>query len=338
MAHLNSSLLTDLAAPTQTTKPTANPGFNGALIIQEASDRETIWRWNGTLWKAVSGNAIRGSADPTNAVTPDYQGQEFWDSTADKKYYADGTTSADWKAAGSSSGGGGGGGSTGSTLNQGLVGVWRLNNLEDAIGLASLRNTNNNVTFKPGRVGLAAFFQRSQYAILQADTNVPYTRIATPNIDWTFSCWVKLNSIPSSGSPMTAVSKEHYTGIDWYLQYNHQESRFEFAIGSETAVAAYVNGTNFGAAQAQTWYPVRVWNDVTLNRAGLQIGGSTPNYEVHNGTAFAKDGTYMNFGASVAYGAEAFWDGGIDAAHQWDRLLTDSEWTEFMTGVEYPFI
>ena len=204
-----------------------------------------------------------------------------------------------------------------------LVSWWELNEESgeraDAHGSNDLTD-NNTVLYAAGKQGNAGDFEEVNVEYLSHADNAS---LSTGNIDFTFGCWVKMESDP--GSHMYIISKYATVGNGEYaLNFNTTTNRFEFFICDGSALGT-VTANQLGAPATGTWYYVIVWHDATNSLVGVQVNNGTAD------TAAAgrnpQDGSDVfrigNYGGASAIS----WDGLIDEVGFWKRLLTASEKT-----------
>lgn len=94
-----------------TEKPITSPGeFDRKQLIQYRQNGINVWVWNSTAsaWEGGQWRVMSDASSPAGVVAPDFAGQQFYDTSTNKMWYAEGTTNSDWVDFAAGSGGGGG--------------------------------------------------------------------------------------------------------------------------------------------------------------------------------------------------------------------------------------
>lgn len=111
---MDHSLLVNTRLAIVTEAPTVAPAAGEAQTkVQLFSGGVFAWIWNatGTVWEGCNWRAARGAGTPIGSVTPLFVGMEYYNTSANKMYYATGFTNTEWVDYGYTVSGGGGGGS-----------------------------------------------------------------------------------------------------------------------------------------------------------------------------------------------------------------------------------
>lgn len=222
-----------------------------------------------------------------------------------------------------------GGGAAPSTLLDGLVAYWTMNeaagsNRADSVG-SSTAVLNGTVGSVAGKIGNAARFNSNVANYLSVTDN---PTINTSGISYTVAFWFKFNG----------------TGLQGILGKNTGGAIREFLVdwdGSNVRMWVY-GGAGFSIASApisspntSTWYAFRGWYDYAANKVWSQVDdGAAGSANGPTGGSNVGD-SLLRFGV---------WDGlnrpgncDLDGVGFWRRVLTDAEWIEFRAGKEYPF-
>ena len=212
-----------------------------------------------------------------------------------------------------------------------LVAYWPLDeasgNALDSHGDNHLTDTNT-VTSASGKVNTARSFA--------ADSSQYFTRtsgsdLSTGDIDFTISVWFKLGI---GGTPFKEIISK------WTLLDTPQRE-FELGIFSGT-LSWYVRNAlgNFQLSISSSlttgvWYHVVCWHDSVNNQMGATLNNGAPvTTDIPSGPTANPTGSFTIGGLQSAL----FWDGQIDEAGFWKRLLLPAERTELYNdgnGLEY---
>jgi hypothetical protein len=195
-------------------------------------------------------------------------------------------------------------------LTDNLVAYWKLNEVS-------------------GTVGNAASFSSSYLSC--ADNPA----VSAGDIDFTFTCWVKATTL--TGFPV--VASKGWDGssganAEWAIYYNTDLMAFNVSGSGHTEA---VNASNAGSLNLNTWYFIAVWHDSVNKFIGIQINNFTSNTQAHY--YGVNDGT-SPFCLGNAPSFPLYWNGLIDEAGFWKRVLTPEERTKLYNGgvgLTYPF-
>lgn len=211
-----------------------------------------------------------------------------------------------------------------------LVSYWKLDEASgdraDSHGSNTLTD-NNTVTSATGVINSAADFESTNSETLSHTSNSDFQ---TGDIDFTWTCWVKLESKPNHMGIISKYSDE-YT-----IWFESASDRFEFFVGTGALGAARVTANNFGAPSLGSWCFIVAWHDSVNNVVGIQVNNGTANTVSHSGGITANSNGFVmgNVNSSFPY------DGLIDEVGYWKRILTTQEKTDLYNGgagLAYPF-
>lgn len=218
----------------------------------------------------------------------------------------------------------------GSSLLNGLVASWKLDNLNDSVGGNTLTN-NNTATFSTGKVGNAVYLVEASSQSLSIADNAD---LSTGDIDFTIAFWVWLDTKTAT---RWFVGKSNNFGADdveYASWYNNSIDRFRFTVNN---YVVQVTADNFGSPPTSQWICVIVWHDAAANTINIQVNDGTVNSASHSG------GT-SDTGQAFRIGADnepaLFHDGRVDNMNFAKRVWTAGERTYFYnsgTGREHPF-
>jgi hypothetical protein len=196
---------------------------------------------------------------------------------------------------------------------------------------------NNTVTSVAGKVGNAAFFVGANNEWL---SHLDSTELSRGNFDWTFVCWSKATG-PLSPNMVIASQWSLTPGNQrsWRLWYNASIGRYEFEVsGNGTATQALADSA-FGSPPTNVWHFHVVIHDSTNNIISIQTQAGPPNTLAYTLGVFDSTGPFDIGGRGTA-GSDG-WDGAIDEAGLWDRVLTTTEISYLYNsgnGRTFPFL
>ena len=225
-------------------------------------------------------------------------------------------------------------------LADNLIAYWTLDeasgNAIDAHGSNDLTETSGTIDAASGKVGGARDFEAGDTEWFEIADN---TDLSTGDIDFTFACWVRAETLAS----FPCIAQKGWSGLasadrEWVLYYNTTSSRFVMEKGAGTA-AVSVTASNFGAASTATGYFVVIYHDSVNDIIGISVNAGTPN-TTSTSTGVNNGNRAFVLGASTV-GQSLYWDGVIDEAGFWKRVLTSDERTELYNignGRDYAYI
>lgn len=201
-----------------------------------------------------------------------------------------------------------------------LISVWHLEegsgNRADAYGTNTLTD-NNTVISNSGKVVTAGQFTAANSEYLSVTDNASLSMNST---DFTIAAWVYADSL---GQNRFFLTKDDLSGQREYgLYYLASTGKFRFYVGNAAGTVSEVEDTSTTVA-AGTWYLVIGWHDDTNNTINIQVNNATAVSTAY--TSDVKDGTADFVLGRV--GTTAYWNGMIDEATVWKRVLTAGERT-----------
>ena len=222
-----------------------------------------------------------------------------------------------------------------STLNNGLVAVWKLEETSgtrnDSKGSNHLTD-NNTVLSAAGKLGTAADFEATNSEYLSIADN---TDLSTGDIDFTFAFWVRLES---KAANMFFATKQAGAGSrEFNTQYNSAADRFRFGVSNDGTATVNIDANAFGSPSTATLYFIIVWHDATANTINIQVNDGTVNSTSHTTGVFNSTAAFTIGATSVP---ASYHDGLIDNVYFWKRVLTTDERTALYgngNGKDYPF-
>jgi len=198
------------------------------------------------------------------------------------------------------------------------AGVW-----DDAHGPYNL-DRSNPLASGTGRVGQGADFEGSSLARLDA-----FVFPSPGDTDFTFACWVKLESKIGSGNDAIFCKHTGSSG-EYFLDRGATADRFRWTVYSSSGFvgATTINANTLGSPSIGVWYLIIVDHDSVANTISIQVNNGTI-----DSTAYSA-GVYSTTGA-LKIGADTFGavlDGVIDQMGYWARTLTTGERTQLYNG------
>lgn len=230
-------------------------------------------------------------------------------------------------------------GAAASTLNNGIVAYWKLNeasaaNRADSVGSITLTNpVGLTIEGVSGKLSNAAEFDQADGDHLFSAAD-PAAVDFTGNQDFTVACWVQIKA-GTLNQRRTFVAKYESAGqAQWYLQArNSPSARLLFGV-NDAEIEAIAN--NYGVPAEDTWIFMVCWHDATADTVNIQINNGTADSTAHS--AGIEDSTsIVRVGRLTTAG---YLDGMVDEIGVWNRVLTSGERTELYnsgTGKTYPF-
>ena len=217
-----------------------------------------------------------------------------------------------------------------------LVSHWRLN--ESSGNRADAHGTNTlipaiGVGNGTGLLGTCANFDVTAGKI--ALTLASNTSVQTGDIDFTAALWVNALTFDSTGSTEVSwiLSKRDGTKHEFQLQWRGTAGggpaapRFRWGVFNESASQSQVDANNLGTPATGTWYFIIVWHDSVNDVIGIQVNNGTANTAAHStGVAASNSPVYFS-GRPGSVAADDHWDGRMESASLWKRILTTAEKT-----------
>jgi hypothetical protein len=161
-------------------------------------------------------------------------------------------------------------------------------------------------------------------------TDASQSGLSPLSSDFSVSVWVKFESLPG-GSALAIIGQDDYgtgtsTDRSWLLSYLTTTNRFTFYLFGGASFTA-VEADNFGAASTGTWYHIVATYDATAQETSIQVDGGSANTLSHT---IGTNNSTTDFGIALQLNnsvAESTFDGVIQAAGIWSRVLSDAERT-----------
>ena len=216
-----------------------------------------------------------------------------------------------------------------------LIAYWSLGeasgNAIDAHGSNDLTDTNT-VGSAAGIISNARDFEASNTEYFTIADN---TDLSAGDIDFTIQIWAYAETLASF--PVLVRKGGYESDPEYVLFYNTTANRMVFSAASAASGANYteVAANNFGAMSTSTWYCVHAWHDSVNNQLGIAINAGTPNTLSYSVGVYDGPGAF-EIGASSQQ--TLYWDGLLDEAAFWKRVLTSDERTDlYNSGAARPY-
>jgi len=217
-----------------------------------------------------------------------------------------------------------------STLLTGLVSWWSLDEASGSRADSHGSNTltdNNTVTQAAGKIGNAGQFTTATAEYL----SVAAGHGLGGGTSFTAAAWVYPDTIISNGGILRVGSGNGITTHDWLLAT--QSTYFKF-FKSYDSTWEQLNAATYGAPALSTWQFVMAEYDIATKTLGIQINNGTKDTATHTGTTATPSQPF-----EIGRYHTSEWNGRIDEAAFWSRLLTTEEKAELYnsgTGIAYP--
>jgi hypothetical protein len=205
-----------------------------------------------------------------------------------------------------------------------LISYWPLDetgNAIDAHGSNDLTETGGTIDSVAGVITNARDFEATDTEYFTIADN---TDLSTGDIDFTISCWVKLES----NVAMDFVSKFISTGDqrEFRLGYAiNTANRFQWILSSAGTSATTVTTTanGFGTPTLGVWYHIVAWHDTTNNEHGISVNSGTPNTTSDSNGVFDSTSPFQL--GWIGVGTTTYFDGCMCEVGFWKRVLTSTE-------------
>lgn len=189
---------------------------------------------------------------------------------------------------------------------------------------------NATVTQAVGKVGNAALFTAANSEFL---SHADVADLSTGDIDFSFVGWIYPTNL--SGTHMAAAQLAGGT-VGWQLFTNGTTLQFDVGDGGAGVIGSAVWGS---ALSTNTWYFVVAWHDAAANQVGISVNNGTPVTAATTGAAGDSTAAFT-LGERAVVGSQLFWDGRLDEAGWWKKVLSSTErgWLyNSGNGCTYPF-
>ncbi|OGH33280.1 MAG: hypothetical protein A3A47_01410 [Candidatus Levybacteria bacterium RIFCSPLOWO2_01_FULL_37_20] len=211
-----------------------------------------------------------------------------------------------------------------SSLSDGLVGYWKMDeasgNRSDSSGNGNTLTDNNTVTANPGKFGNAGQFTSANTETLSIADN---STVSTGDIDFTISAWVYMDT---KSTDHVAVGKWNDTGsgYDFAIQYLQSSDRFRFVVFPSGGSQTNLEASSFGSPSTSTWHFIMVWHDSVNNTLNIQVNNGTVDSLAHT-TGVRDSGSAFVIGGLNT--SQQPWNGRIEEVRFYKKVLSAAERT-----------
>ena len=215
-----------------------------------------------------------------------------------------------------------------------LISYWKLDESSgdraDSQGTNTLTD-NNTVASATGKINLGADFEAGNPG--ESLSHADNTSLSTGDIDFSVSCWIKVESFDLTGSiACKGDNLGDEAATEWAL-YVNSSNELHFRVGK--------NGSGFGdvawssTISTATWYHVVAWHDSVNNQVGIVVNAGTA--ATASWSAGVNDTTNPFYMGSDGSGDRQY-DGLVDEFGFWKRVLTSLEISQlYNAGAGLPF-
>ncbi len=214
-------------------------------------------------------------------------------------------------------------------LTDNIVGAWceAAAPTTDESGNGETLTDHGTVGTTTGKVGTAGNFGTG--GSTKYLSHVDDAALSTGDIDFTFAAWVNLSATSKAYASIFGKADAGDSAEEYYLIYRSGVSAFEFAVKQ---AAGMIRATNFGAASTATWYHVVAWHDSVNDLVGISVNAGTPNTASYSGGVTDQTSGFAVGTLGQYVDASSTWDGLINQAAMWKRVLTSGERTSLYNG------
>lgn len=177
---------------------------------------------------------------------------------------------------------------------------------------------NNTVTSNPGKFSNAGQFTNANSEYLSISDNAD---LSTGDIDFTVAAWVYMDTKAALRYIMAKAGAAGFREYSLNYYASDGVDRFEFWLSADGDNITAVRADSLGSASTATWYFVVAWHDSVANTINIQVNNGTANSVSYTSGTTDSSGQF-NIGA---LNAGSFWDGRIDEARFYKRVLSPSE-------------
>lgn len=151
------------------------------------------------------------------------------------------------------------------------------------------------------------------------------------DIDFTLCAWAKFTGAVAAneifGKDNNVAGQREYN-----LNYSTVSNVFMITAFRAGDTQIFGPATAFGAASVGVWYFVVGWHDAAANTLNIQVNNSAVTSTATGGSLQAASGAQFQIGARQYSTSRIFWNGDIDQAMIWKRILTEDERTYLYNG------
>lgn len=227
-------------------------------------------------------------------------------------------------------------------LSDNLVAYWSLGEASgtryDDHGSNDL--TDHSVGSGTGKIGTCADFERTSDQYLSSASN---SDLSTGDIDFTFACWVTLESKDAGlyWRPIFTKESGSGSGREWALIYDYGSDRFYMFVWKSGPTDVSVVANSFGSPSTGTWYFIVARHNAATDTLSICVNDGAVDSTAVGGSLQAAGTAEIRMGSVQWNVGDDFWDGLIDEFGFWKRCLTAGEITELYnsgSGRDYSYI
>lgn len=219
-----------------------------------------------------------------------------------------------------------------------LISYWKLDEASgsalDAHGSHNLAELGGTMGAVTGKISGARDFEADDTESFRVANHAD---LQGGDTDFTIQAWVK---VESTGASRRIIAKWEGGGVLEYLLELASVNQFRFFVSNNGSASVSVTATNFGTPSLDTWYLIHAWHDSVNNEIGISVNAGTPNTTSHSTGVFAGTSGFNIGGSGSGAGSGNGFDGAIDEAGFWRKVLTSDERTALYNGGNgraYPF-
>ena len=201
-----------------------------------------------------------------------------------------------------------------------LISYWALDeasgNALDSHGTNELTEASGTIEAASGKVGGARDLEAADtefFALADNDS------VSFGDEPFTLQAWVNLET---QGFNWVFQKYDGVASCEYQLQYNVVSGGMTFRVSPDGLDASAVEVVT-AALSTGTWYLVHAWHDPVANEIGISVNAGAPVTASHSGGVF--DG-------SALFRLGFIYDGLVDEAAIWGRVLTSDDRTNLYNG------
>jgi hypothetical protein len=205
-----------------------------------------------------------------------------------------------------------------------LIYYYKFDDLTDSFGSNDLTATNSPA-FAAGKIGNAIDLESSSQQHLSCADNA---NLSTGDINFSGDVWIKMESKDVN---KYIVGKLTGASLEWTVDYLQSSDRFRFYIRSAGGTFVVAVANSLGSPSLAVWYHIYFEHDATNNFVRIRVNNGTTDSVATSGTAPPDTTAPLRFGY-VGSGTTQHFDGLIDEAAFWKRVLTSQEQADRYNG------
>lgn len=218
-----------------------------------------------------------------------------------------------------------------STLYNGLVALWKMNEASDGsapVSRADSKGSNtltdiNTTASATGLLGNAAAFVIADQTSLECNDN---TVLSMGDVNFTFLIWVKTGSSVTG----TQIILSKYYSAEYQMYIYGTKFEWDFRNTANSA-ENHLTATTFGNLSANTWYLVECSHDADNDKVYISVNAGTRDNATWTGGVRDSNNKFRIGAGTNSSGDGVSWFGGlVDQTGLWKgRILTEAEIDEY---------